>query len=411
MVRHVSKGGLLLGKWSPIIEEVAKFPGKVIYFFRSNTLKVDPQIAKTDFEKSLNIYNQSYFDNYEDGYLLVSTYDYDNGSFILLYSLKENKEIFRWIPPLDEIHKMAPEFIDGINSHRYYRSQHPLLMNNGDVIFSSGEGPLVRLSSCNKIKWLIPEIYHHSINKYDGDNLIYAVKRLKKNERNKHIWDDGFSIIDSQTGKQIQEFSVEKIILKNEKNRGIVWGVGEFEMDRYHVNQVYPITITDDFVKKGDVLISIRNLSMVMLYRPSEDKIIWKSVGPWINQHDSRYLGDGKISVFGNNVVRGLAQRFEFLLGHSDIYIYDISSDTYTMPFSKVMKNSKQRSGGIFKLLNNGDGFVEQSSDMVVQRFSEKEIIWEYVNYLGNSEKGNLNWTRYLSKSEINLEFINNKFK
>ena len=37
---------------------------------------------------------------------------------------KENKEIFRWIPPLDEIHKMAPEFIDGINSHRYYRSQH-----------------------------------------------------------------------------------------------------------------------------------------------------------------------------------------------------------------------------------------------------------------------------------------------
>ena len=51
MVRHVSKGGLLLGKWSPIIEEVAKFPGKVIYFFRSNTLKVDPQIAKTDFEK------------------------------------------------------------------------------------------------------------------------------------------------------------------------------------------------------------------------------------------------------------------------------------------------------------------------------------------------------------------------
>ena len=195
------------------------------------------------------------------------------------------------------------------------------------------------------------------------------------------------------------------------KNRGIVWGVGEFEMDRYHVNQVYPITITDDFVKKGDVLISIRNLSMVMLYRPSEDKIIWKSVGPWINQHDSRYLGDGKISVFGNNVVRGLAQRFEFLLGHSDIYIYYISSDTYTMPFSKVMKNSKQRSGGIFKLLNNGDGFVEQSSDMVVQRFSEKEIIWEYVNYLGNSEKGNLNWTRYLSKSEINLEFINNKCK
>ena len=36
---------------------------------------------------------------------------------LFCYTLKENKEIFRWIPPLDEIHKMAPEFIDGINSH------------------------------------------------------------------------------------------------------------------------------------------------------------------------------------------------------------------------------------------------------------------------------------------------------
>ena len=45
------KRWIAIGKWSPIIEEVAKFPGKVIYFFRSNTLKVDPQIAKTDFEK------------------------------------------------------------------------------------------------------------------------------------------------------------------------------------------------------------------------------------------------------------------------------------------------------------------------------------------------------------------------
>ena len=50
---------IAIGKWSPIIEEVAKFQ-ESNYFFRSNTLKVDPQIAKTDFEKSLNIYNQSY---------------------------------------------------------------------------------------------------------------------------------------------------------------------------------------------------------------------------------------------------------------------------------------------------------------------------------------------------------------
>ena len=50
-------------------------------------------------------------------------------------------------------------------------------------------------------------------------------------------------------------------------------------------------------------------------------------------------------------------------------------------------------------MLNNGDGFVELSSNMKAQRFNKNEIIWEYVNYLGDGKKGNLNWTRYLNKN------------
>ena len=384
---------------------------KSISFFRSNTLKADPQIADTRFKKSLNIYNEKYFETYEDGYLLVSTYDQENGSFVLLYSLSENKEVFRWIPPLDIIHSMAPNYTQGINSFRYYRSQHPVLMNNGDIVFSSGEGPLVRLNKCNKIEWIIPGIFHHSNQKFDNEKYIYAVKRLEKNDKNKLIWDDGFSIIDSLTGEELSEFSVERILLADDENYNIIYGIGEHELDRYHVNQVYPILETDDFVKKGDVLISVRNLSLVILYRPNENRIIWKSVGPWINQHDSRYLGNGKISVFGNNIVRGLAQKYEFPIGHSDIYIYDISNNTYERPFKKVMSESYQRSGGIFRMLNNGDGFVELSSNMKAQRFNKNEIIWEYVNYLGDGKKGNLNWTRYLNKNEVDIKFLKGKCK
>ena len=90
---------------------------------------------------------------------------------------------------------MAPNYTQGINSFRYYRSQHPVLMNNGDIVFSSGEGPLVRLNRCNKIEWIIPESFITLIKKFDNEKYIYAVKRLEKNDKNKLIWDDGFSII------------------------------------------------------------------------------------------------------------------------------------------------------------------------------------------------------------------------
>ena len=62
-------------------------------------------------------------------------------------------------------------------------------------------------------------------------------------------------------------------------------------------------------------------------------------------------------------------------------------------------------------MLNNGDGFVELSSNMKAQRFNKNEIIWEYVNYLGDGKKGNLNWTRYLNKNEVDIKFLKGKCK
>ena len=181
MVRHVVKGGTLLGQWTDVIDDISKFPGKIITLARSNSTKINPQISDTNLSKSLNILDKEKFKN-ENGYLLVSTYDYENGSFVLLYSLSEDKEIYRWIPPINKIHKLSANFTEGINSRRYYRSQNPVLMKDGSIVFSSGEGPLVKISKCNEIEWLIPELYHHSIQKFDGENLIYAVKSLEKNE-------------------------------------------------------------------------------------------------------------------------------------------------------------------------------------------------------------------------------------
>ena len=43
---------------------------------------------------------------------------------------------------------------------------------------------------------------------------------------------------------------------------------------------------------KNDLVISLRNLSTILVYRPST-KIKWLKTGPWINNHDAQYLGDG----------------------------------------------------------------------------------------------------------------------
>ena len=53
--------------------------------------------------------------------------------------------------------------------------------------------------------------------------------------------------------------------------------------------------------RKGDLFLSLRSPSTVMLYRPATNKVIWRKDGPWSKQHDVDILDDHRISIFNNN--------------------------------------------------------------------------------------------------------------
>ena len=47
-----------------------------------------------------------------------------------------------------------------------------LLLDDGSVVITEGEGPMINISRCNKINWVLDKHTHHSINKIDDKNLI-----------------------------------------------------------------------------------------------------------------------------------------------------------------------------------------------------------------------------------------------
>ena len=54
-------------------------------------------------------------------------------------------------------------------------------------------------------------------------------------------------------------------------------------------------------MEKGDLFLSIRNLSAIIHYRPKTNKVINYIVGPFIQQHDVDIISDKEISIFNNN--------------------------------------------------------------------------------------------------------------
>ena len=75
--------------------------------------------------------------------------------------------------------------------------------------------------------------------------------------------------------------------------------------DPIHLNDIEPVNFDSNHWLKGDIFLSIRSLSLIILYRPSTNKVIWYKQGPWRFQHDIDIIDEGTIAIFDNNATLG----------------------------------------------------------------------------------------------------------
>jgi hypothetical protein len=378
------------------LQEFLRQPRKSL----ADIMRLDHQERPNDFDfRGLKLVDRNFSD---DGYLLISRYSKNHRQTVVeLFDIAANRILHTWVPDLAAIFAMTPNHVGGNNTRVAYRSQSPLLMKNGDIVIHSGEGPLVRITPCGKPVWAIDRHFHHSI-ELDGDgNLVVPIiNSSHKDDNGVRTRGEGFAVV-SPAGKVLSEYDLGKVMLDN-GYRGLIYGVGKFEFERYHLNDVQPLAGRP--ASEG-VLLSIRNLSSVALFLPATGKIAWLKTGPWLNQHDINDLGDGRYSIFGNDVVRGPD---EILGGHSEIYFYRPAGDEVETPFSTILAKSDVHTpeAGRVTILKNGDAFIEETERDRLLRVSRDGVRWEYVNGVTDSTSGAIHWSRYLSN--IALDWLEN---
>lgn len=389
------------GVVEPMVAEIAAF------FAESHQEKIT-DIVRFDHQERRNQFDFGGFkrvdqDFTDDGYLLISRYSKVHSQTIVeLFDIATEQVLHTWIPDLGAIFSMTPNHAGGVNTRMAYRSQHPLLMANGDLIISSGEGPLVRINACGKPVWAIDRHFHHSIEQDAAGNLVVPVVVAEGPDDNDiPVRDDGFALV-SPDGKVIAEFAMGRMLLDN-GYQGLVYGVGVFETDRYHLNDVQPLPGLE--ASEG-VLLSIRNLSSVALFVPATGKIEWLQTGPWLNQHDVNALGEGRFSVFGNDLVRGPEKIINDQ--HSEIYIYTPATGEIETPYSSVLKETNMHTPyeGRVKILGNGDAFIEETNRDRMLRISRDRVRWEYVSGITDSTTGALHWSRYLDRDSLAPDWL-----
>ena len=82
----------------------------------------------------------------------------------------------------------------------------------------------------------------------------------------------------SNNGELLYEKSISEIFIENGLEH-LLFSIGgnNFIRDPIHSNDVQPVNFDGEYWKKGDVFLSLRHQSMILLYRPSTNEIVWNS--------------------------------------------------------------------------------------------------------------------------------------
>ena len=178
----------------------------------------------------------------------------------------------------------------------------------------------------------------------------------------------------SPAGERLRIINPAKMIRDNEL-LGLFY-IPDLKRALIHPNDVEVLSSKDapafPLFEAGDLLYSMRDVNLVMVFDPDTLEVKWYQHGPWLRQHDPDFLPDGRISIFNNR------------LG------YDYSNIMTVDPVTRETKVIYESQGeprfytglrGKHQHLANGDILITSTHEgRAFEVTPDGEIVWQYIN-------------------------------
>lgn len=355
-------------------------------------------------------------ENFVDpGYVLISHFDRQlKQPVIELIQIDGFEVLYQWIPPIEKIlntrHQKAEE-------ERILASEvkvnWPTLRPDGSIICHAANR-ILRLDKDNRIVWIDQETHiHHSLTT-GPDGNIYAntgkfapapeVERLLPGYQ-----DEGYAVY-TPGGDMLTSYSATDILFEN-GYKNLVIGSSYIDIwDLLHINDCEPVWQDAGILKRGDVLLSLRNISTIAVFRPGTGEIVALKQGPWLYQHDPTAMDNGNISIFNNDIIftheHGARDHTPF----SSVYIWNPQTNETQKYYQDILEKIWMHSvtAGHCEILDNGDVFIEESERNRLLRVAEDKVRWEYINTPAESPDitGELSGCTYYYPDEISLDWL-----
>ena len=285
------------------------------------------------------------------------------------------------------IHEWELRFIDAwpdkvedadTENAQYWRGVH--LFPNGDVLAIFEGLGMVRLDKDSNIIWKRFGGEHHDLHVQD-DGRIYVLTRkahvVRRINSQTPILEDFITVLDSR-GNELRSLSLLEAFEKSRfSNVMKVHGMRR-RGDLYHTNAIELLdgrhADKGPQFRKGNVLVSLRLLSLIAIVDMDLGEVVWVMSGMWLMQHDPTLLPTGNILLFDNKG-HGRAHKSKVIefdpLTQETVWMYAGNDEN---PFYTQMCGATRR-------LPNGNTLITESDyGRAFEVTPGGKIVWEYIN-------------------------------
>jgi hypothetical protein len=317
---------------------------------------------------------------------------FDGGHRIRLIDL-EGKLLNEWQISFNEIWPESPHLDH--QPHDWDTEMHgAMLFPNGDVVFTFQYGGLVRMDRCSRVRWKLPRRTHHQFT-VDAAGGIWVPSRQRRKDvvaKFKKVpapFEEEQVLQVSSDGSVLREISILDAVYDTGLE-GLLFASGMHDTelnlplsgDFMHLNDVDVLSAelapAFPMFERGDLLVSLRNLNLLMVLSADTGRIRWTSVGPFLRQHDPDFLASGRISLFDNRRDDGGSRRFG---GSRVIEIDPASGNAATVYGSRKGEDFYTETMGDQQRLANGNLLISESNKgHAFEVGPDGNIVWSYVN-------------------------------
>ncbi|RKZ50492.1 MAG: hypothetical protein DRR08_30245 [Candidatus Parabeggiatoa sp. nov. 2] len=312
-----------------------------------------------------------------------------------------------------------PPHIEFPVSEEFIYCSHAYLYPNGDLLaiyLGMGDSPwgygLVKVDKDSKMIWKYAENVHHDVD-VDSDGKIYTLihefttEKIPEVALDPPFLEDSIVVL-SADGQELKRVSISKAfrnsdyssvlkVLVDAEKKGDPWHTNNVELLNEQMAAQFP------FLKKGQVLVSLRNIDTIAVVDLDKEQVVWAITGPWHRQHDPDFLSNGNMILFDNrgHYGKGGSSRvIEFNPTTMEI-LWQYTGDEKNI-FASWISASQQR-------LPNGNTLITESNGArLFEVTREKQIVWEFINPFrarDNQWVAIFRWGQRFHPDSLNFEF------